>query len=559
MSARRQHAAALALCALALASVAAVATGPAAAQTDGVSNTTGATNVTDDLTLNASFASPEWPSSDVTVPETHNPLRLTANRSNYTVMVRSERLDASSIAEVLDEELETDDPDVADFGETEGGVFRMRVLDRTATIPANFSTAVTGPYTFEFAAGNTTATATTEVVRCECVGAGFLDDGGDGATFSTAQSGVVTVPVGLKHTDEAELEITGDDLDITATVVDGNDDGRVTLSLNTHLIGRNAPFDGNARPYWTRRGLSVRAPEDSVESIRVPEVPGGDYPLDTEEYDLTIRDRDDTLATSTLTVTESSDPALEARTGPADALTNATSDSLRTAAADGTLATAGTVSNGSALVYEAGGASLFGPFRTAVQGHTGPDRFVQAFLDLATARNESAVPGDVVDFGIDGPADARIELLNTSRNGGLTVRPDRGNDTLYVGLRTDRLAVENGTAVGSGASFDASLAVHGDTASQSVQFDEESTTGDDESTTPAPPSPEPPATPEQGTTPSPTTGDTPSPETAAQPADDPGAESPDATTTADGPGFGVAGVVLAVLALCAFAVGRNRD
>jgi len=557
MSARRQHVAALALCALALASVAAVATGPAAAQTDGVSNTTDATttNETGDLTLNASFASQQWPSSDVTVSETHNPLTLTADRANYTVTVRSEALDSSTLADVFADELATDDPDVADFGETEGGVFRMRVLDRNATILANFSTAVTRPYTFEFAAGNATATATTEIVRCECRGAGFLDDGGEGATFETPQSGVATLPIGLKEVGEFQVDIEGDDVDVTATVADGDDDDRVTLAVNTHLVARNAPFDDHALPYWTERGLWV-SDGDTLDSIEVREAPGGDDPLPVGEYDLAIRDGDETLATSTLSVTEPPEPALDARTGPADILANATADRLRAAIADDTLAD-GTISNGSALVYDVESASLFGPFRTAASGYDDGDRYTQAFLDLATARNDSAVPGDVVDFGIEGPADARIDLLNTSRNDGLTVRPDRVNDTLYVGLRTDRLAVENGTAVGSGASFDASLAVHGETASQSMQF-ADGTDGDDESTTPAPPSPEPPETPDQGTSPSsPATGDTPSPGTAAPPAADPGEDSPDATTTADGPGFGVTVVVAAVLALGAVAVGRR--
>ncbi|WP_299266481.1 hypothetical protein, partial [Halorientalis sp.] len=285
MTTTRQRVAALALCALALASVAVVATGPAAAQSDdGVSNTTDTTNATGDLTLDASFAAPQWPSSDVTVSETHNPLTLTANRANYTVTVRSEELDSSTLADVFADELATDDPAVADFGETEGGLFRMRVLDRNATILANFTTAVTQPYTFEFEAGNATATATTEIVRCTCRGAGFLDEGREGATFTTGQSGVVTLPIGLKDVDEFEVHTRGDDVDITATVVDGNDDDRVTLAANTHLLGRNAPFDDHAPPYWTERGLWVTDAADSIESVEVREGQGGDNPLPVGEY-----------------------------------------------------------------------------------------------------------------------------------------------------------------------------------------------------------------------------------------------------------------------------------
>ncbi|SDF27257.1 DUF7827 domain-containing protein [Halorientalis regularis] len=557
MTTTRQRVAALALCALALASVAAVATAPAAAQSDdGVSNTTDATNATGDLTLDAAFAAATWPSSDVTVSETHNPLTLTANRANYTVTVRSEELDSSTLADVFADELATDDPAVADFGETEGGLFRMRVLDRNATILANFTTAVTQPYTFEFEAGNATATATTEIVRCECVGAGFLADGRDGATFTAEQSSVVTVPVGLKNTDQAELEIDGDDLEITGTVVDGNDDDRVTLVLNTHLIGRNGPFDDHARPYWTRRGLSVRDSADGLESVRVPEVPGGDYPMDTEEFDVTIRDDDETLATTTLTITERSGAALDSRVGPAGLLTNVTAADLRSAVADGALTADETVPNGSALVYEIESPSLFGPLRTAASGYASADRYTQAFLDTVTDRNDSVIPGDAPAFDIDGPSNARIDLLNTSRNDGLVVVPDRENATLYVGVRTDRLAVANGTALGSGETFTASFGVYDRTASEAVQFADGA---DDESGTPAPPSPEPPATPEQGTSPSPDAGDTPSPETAAPPADDPTEGSPDATTTATGPGFGVAAVVAALLAVSSLAAGRRRD
>ena len=557
MTTTRQHAAALALCALALASVAVVATAPAAAQTDdGVSNTTDATNATDDLRLNASFVASQWPSSDVTVSETHNPLTLTANRSNYTVMVQSEALDSSTLAAVFADELATDDPAVADFGETEGGVFRMRVLERNATILANFTTAVTQSYTFEFEAGNATATATTEIVRCECRGAGFLDEGDEGARFTVGQSGVATLPIGLKHVDTADVHIDGDDVDITTTVVDGDDDDRVTLAANTHLLARNAPFDDHALPYWTERGLWVTDAEDRVESVDVREAPGGDYPLPVGEYDLTITVDDETLATSTLTVTDPSIAGVGARVGPSETLANATATTLRTAAADGTLAADETVSNGSALVYEVESASVFGPLWTAASGYDGSDRFAQAFLDTVTDRNESAVPGDVVTFDIAGPSDARVDLLNTSRDGGLVVAPDRENATLYVGLRTDRLAVANGTALDSGETLTANFGVYEQTASQAVQFADGT---DDDSGTPEPPSPEPPATPEQGPSPSPDTGDTPSPETAAPPADDPTEQSPDVTTTADGPGFGVAAVVAAVLAVSALAVGRRRD
>ncbi|SEP09151.1 hypothetical protein SAMN05216388_103229 [Halorientalis persicus] len=556
MTTTRQHAAALALCALALASVAVVATAPAAAQTDdGVSNTTDATNATGELSLDASFAASTWPSSDVTISETYNPLTLTANRSNYTVTVQSEALDSSTLADVFADELATDDPAVADFGETEGGVFRMRVLDRNATILANFTTAVTQPYAFEFEAGNATATATTEIVRCECVGAGFLDRGSEGATFTTGQSGVVTLPIGLKHVDTATVTIDGDDVDITATVVDGNDDDRVTLAANTHLLARNAPFDDHALPYWTERGLWVTDDADRVESVDVDEAPGGDYPLPVGEYDLTISADDETLATSELTVTDPSIAGVDARVGPADTLANATAASLRTAAADGTLAADEAVSNGSALVYEIESASLFGPLWTAASGDESQDRFAQAFLDTVTDRNDSAIPGDVVTVDIAGPSDARVDLLNTSRDGGLVVAPDRANATLYVGVRTDRLAVANGTALGSGETFTASVGVYDRTASEAVQFADGA---DDESGTPAPPSPEPPATPERGTSPSPDAGDTPSPETAAPPADDPTEQSPDATT-ATGPGFGVAAVVAALLAVSSLAVGRRRD
>ncbi|WP_424017088.1 hypothetical protein ACOZ4N_14550 [Halorientalis pallida] len=557
MTTTRQHVAALALCALALASVAAVATAPAAAQSDdGVSNTTDTTNATGDLTLDASFAAATWPSSDVTVPETHNPLTLTANRANYTVTVHSEELDSSTLADLFADELATDDPAVADFGETEGGVFRMRVLDRNATILANFTTAVTQEYTFEFEAGNATTTATTEIVRCTCRGAGFLDERGDGATFTTGQSGVVTLPIGLKHVETARVRLDGDDVDVTATVVDGNDDDRVTLTMNTHLLGRNAPFDDHALPYWTERGLWVADTADTLESVEVREGQGGDNPLPVGEYDLTITADGDTLATSTLTVTDPAVADFGARVGPADTLANPTAASLRRAAADGTLAADESVSNGSALVYEIESASVFGPLWTAASGYGGPDRYARAFLDTVTDRNESAVPGDVVTFDIGGPSADRVDLLNTSRNDGLVVVPDRENATLYVGVRTDRLAVANGTALGSGETFTANVGVYDRTASEAVAFAEAS---DDAAQTPEQPSPEPPATPEQGTSPSPDTGDTPSPETAAPPADDPAEDSPDATTTADGPGFGVAGVVAAVLAVSAFAVGRRRD
>jgi PGF-CTERM protein len=338
--------------------------------------------------------------------------------------------------------------------------------------------------------------------------------------------------------------------------VDGNDDDRIDLAANTHLLGRNAPFDDHALPYWTERGLWITDAADNVESVDVEEAPGGDYPLPVGEYDLTLRADDETLATSTLTVTDPSVAGLGAYVGPSDTITNATPTSLRTAAADGTLTANGTVLNGSALIYEIQSASLFGPLWTAASGYAGPDRYAQAFLDTATDRNDSAVPGDVTSFDISGPSNTRVDLQNTFRQAGLVTVPDRENGTLYVGLRTDRLAVANGTALGSGDRFTANFGVYDQTASEAVQFADGT---DDDDRTPEQPSPETPATPDQTTSPSPDTGDTPSPETAAPPADDPTEQSPDATTTADGPGFGVAAVVAAVLAVSALAVGRRRD
>ncbi|SEP09121.1 hypothetical protein SAMN05216388_103228 [Halorientalis persicus] len=558
MKTTRQRLAALTLCLLALASVT-VAIAPAAGQTAG--NDDGASNVTE---LDASF---EYDSVDGCNPHVEgewNSLTLTANAEAYAVTFHADGLDAEELVNIFDDGLDAAEPDISAVERVDDETVRLRVRSRNATLPANFSNVDTGDYEFVFEAGeNATATATVTKAEVSCVRAEFLR----GGSYESGRSGVVTVPIWLDETDEARVSITGSDLSLSADIVDGNDDGIVTLDLNTHLVGRDAPDDGHGRSYWTRQGLTVRDSADSIGDIALDDVPGGDDPLPTGEYELAVdRERIDyTLATAPLSITDTAAADFESWMGPADTLANATAGDLRRAIANGTLVDNESVSNGSALVYEIQSASVFGPLEAAVSQYDGSDRYAQAFFDIAADRELSTVPGNPVTFDIAADSGARIDLRETYRNDGLVFAPDRDNRTLYVGLRTDRLTVRNGTAVGSGQEFEANLTINGEISRQPVTFRGVNATLALPSTpqTPVAPTPDDTAT-ERDRAPTP---DTPGSttvggatvETPTSATVDSTGESPDATTAVTGPGFGVAGVLFAVLALSGLAAGRNRD
>ncbi len=540
---------ALTLCVLAVASLT-LATAPAAAQTD--AGTGDASNATE---LDASFEDDEaggcWSDSGV------NPPTLTANRDTYHVTVTANDLDSDTLVTIFDDELDTADPAIANLTRVDGGV-RMRVLARNVTITANISDEYvdTGDYAFEFVTdGNATAESVVTRTESECVNAVVMR----GGSVQTARSGVATIPIRLEEIDEARVRITNDDVSLAARIEDGNDDRFVTLSLNTHLVGRNAP-DGHGRTYWTREGLTVPEPADSITDIALEDAPGGNDPLPAGEYDIEVRHNEHTLDTGSLSITGTDVADFESWMGPADTLSNATAGDIRRAIANETLVDNESVSNDSALVYEIESASLFGPLEAAVSQYEGTDQYAQALFDVAADRELLTVPANPVTFDVTADSGTRIDLRETSRNDGLVVAADHDNDTLYLGLRTDRLAVANGTAVGSGAEFDASLTVDGDRSQEPVTFRDVNATLLLPSTpqTPAVSTPDDPGTEqdEPADTTVRTTSESTAAPTTAPPADDPTEQSPDATTTADGPGFGVAGVVLAVLALAALAMGR---
>ncbi|WP_336001277.1 hypothetical protein [Halorientalis halophila] len=563
MSTTRQHVVALTLCALALASVTVVATAPAAAHTGAGNDDGDASNATE---LDAIF---EHEGVDGCPPEAGiNPLTLTANRAPFDVTVTAADLDADHLFTVFDDELNTDDPAITNLTRTDDGV-RMRVRDRNATITANFSDAYipTDDHEIRFeTGGGATADDVVTVLESDCIDALILRGGSD----ETARSGVVDVPIQLHEIDEARVRLTGEDLSLSVDVEDVNDDGLVTLVVNTHLVGRNAPNDGHGSTYWTREGLTVGEPVDSLTEITLDDAPGGDDPLPAGEYDVAVRKNDHTLDTHSLSVTETAVADFESWTGQSDTLENATAGDLRRAIGNDTLADDDSVANGSALVYEIESSSLFGPLEAAATRYDGSDRYAKAFLDVAADRELSTVPGNPVRFGIAGDSGARIELRDTYRNDGLVVARDYLNRTLYVGLRTDRLVLDNGTVRWSGQEFEANLTIHDEIDRQPVRFS-------DANASTAPPSTPSTATPDrtvdQPTSPteqaeSPetetrvsTTDETAAPETTG-PSTDAGTEdSPAAarTTTGDGAGFGVAAPLAALAVICSLVLARFRS
>lgn len=558
METTRQRLAALTLCLLALAAVT-VATASAAAQT-GAGNDDG--DVSNPTELDASFRYDGDLACHDEIEGDTNPLTLTADHDEYDVTVSALGLDADELVRIFDDELDTADPAISDVERVEGESVRIRVQGRNVTIPANFSDIDVGDYEFTLAAGeDVTARVTTRYAEGDCLYAQFLL----GGSYETGRSDVLTIPIQLDETHDVRLSITGDDLSLSVGIEDGNEDGLVTLSLNTHLVGRNGPDDKHKRAYWTREGLSIRDADDAITDITVDDIPGGDDPLPAGEYELTVESEEVEyrLGTGSLSIIDTAMADFESWMGPADVLTNATTGDFRRAIANGTLVDNESVSNGSALVYEIESVSVFGPLEAAASQYDGSDRYAQAFFDVAADREIAAVPGNPVTFDITADSGARIDLQETSRTDGLVFARDRDNRTLYLGLRTGRLAVRNGTAVGSGQEFDAGLTINGEPSQQPVTFRGVNATLALPSTpqTPVVSAPDDTAT-EQDRSPTPdtrgsTTVGRATAETPAPTAGDATSEPPD-TTTADGPGFGVTGVVLAVLALCAFAV-RRRD
>ena len=560
METTRQRLAALTLCLLALASVMA-ATAPAAAQTGAGNDDAGVSNATE---LDASFEYDVVEGCRLGNQNATTPLTLTANRERYDVTVQANDINGALLADVFADERRSDDPAITNIEQLNDTAIRMTVSGRNVTVPANFSTVGNGDYALTFETdGGATATAEIFYPHIDCADATFLR----GGSYESSRSDIVTIPIVLEYPDDIRVHIRNGGLSLTANVEDGNDDGLVTLSLNTHLIGRNAPDDGHGRGYWTREGISVHDSNDTITGITVDDIPGGEDPLPTGEYDLVVDNgkSEYRLGTAPLSITGTALTDFESWMGPADTLTNATAGDLRRAIANGTLVDNESVSNESALVYEIQSASVFGPLEAAASQYDGSDRYAQAFLDIAGGQAASTVPGNPVTFDIAADSGARIDLRETYRNDGLVFAPDRDNRTLYVGLRTDRLAVTNGTAVGSGQEFEANLTINGEISRQPVTFREVNATLVLPSTpqTPVASTPNDPGT-EQDRSETPdtqvsTTVGLATAETPAPTADDTTEESPDATTTVNGPGFGIAAVVLAVLALSTLAAGRRRE
>lgn len=165
-------------------------------------------------------------------------IEMTSNRGTYTVNVTAEGLDEDDLAEIFNNTANNDFVNGTDNDEDDDDSVQLNTSS-DGTIEANFSRFdETGEFTFDFEVSDTTATASATVdVGEEDVEIDFTQ-----SSFTEETGDIVEISIEMEDTTEAFIFVGGEDVNYLERVhvVDDNEDGEVTLSMNTFLAGTDA-------------------------------------------------------------------------------------------------------------------------------------------------------------------------------------------------------------------------------------------------------------------------------------------------------------------------------
>ncbi|SEO89811.1 surface glycoprotein [Halorientalis persicus] len=436
-------------------------------------------------------------------------LEADSARTGYNLLVEADGLDDDEIVNVFDDEFEDGDSDNSlgdvfdasegsaddgDFGADlssdsydDGVVFEN--VNSDANITANFSTVDIGDYEFSFEVTDTgvSDTSSVSVTEEDDVNAEILR----GGVATAAQGDFAVIPIQLEETDEAKVNVGFNDVNFNASfrVEDGNDDGVVTVEMNTFIAGRE---DGDLPGYvineigtdWTDDddsrtvsesndianetldlALSASDNEDSVtttsgsDDISTDELGmvarkaddlgaspptagvGIEGPMEPDQYDVNVTYQGNELDVGTVQVVEPQVSDIKSWTMPGDVFSDVEEDEtaeIYEYVNAGELTQTNNVAEEDVLVYQIQSTSMFGALKFVEEG---TNDYAKALNKIASYDNTDSFKFSVEQTEDTTSANQQEKelVLSNSNNNGIKVVPDERNSSLFVVMKEDNL------------------------------------------------------------------------------------------------------------------------
>ena len=169
-------------------------------------------------------------------------LSVESNRAgSFDHFVRSEQLNDEDLLQVFPSAVNPTDVDTDDDGETSNDGIRI-TAGQDAVAPVNFDGIETGNYSFTF---NVTDTTASDDASVRVVEPGRGEITFENNIVSQARGDVASIEMNLENVDRGRLVIGSNESNFNSTVTfeDADDDGTVTITLNTLTPNEASAFD----------------------------------------------------------------------------------------------------------------------------------------------------------------------------------------------------------------------------------------------------------------------------------------------------------------------------
>ena len=259
-------------------------------------------------------------------------------------------------------------------------------------------------------------------------GGGTAPADGGNATFNRStvtqdRGDIAAVELGLTNASEATVTIGSRAVNYEAnvTVADADDDGELTLLVNSYLAGTVA---NETRTYDTLAGAdAIVGTNRTTEQL--------DTPLEASSYNLSVAVEGRETDTATLRLAERSTDELVTWTAPAASFGNVTNASeVAVALDDGRITTTDTVASGDVLVLQSKISGVYGALAAA-----NVTELVERGMFNLTIRQTNPDTNR---------RPKRLVLDRSLANDSIRVIPDPDNDVLYVNVDTRAAVFERG-------------------------------------------------------------------------------------------------------------------
>ncbi|MFD1589252.1 BGTF surface domain-containing protein [Halorientalis brevis] len=377
-------------------------------------------------------------------------LEFDSNRDEFPVRVTSDNLDEDDLYSMFNEDGDSAVKNLVK--DDEDNEIRF-TLTGDQDVSVNFTDINTGDYTLDFEARDTGVQTSESITVTE-------EDDND-ATFGTVapvgQGDVAVVPINLENTDEGKVYMGYNDVGFNATfeIEDDNDDGKVTVLLNTYSLGRN---DAS-----TAEAIDTLDDSDTISSVELNDPRPGlsDPPLAAASYDINVTNVDDSTdyeyAVTTLQVTESKINSLNSWIAPEedfDEIDNDEPQDVWALQADEHLTESDSVAEDDTLVWQIKSTGLAGAIESAdTASGSDNDDYEEAFVNLMdedwTDNNypNSDIFADDFEFRMyqsDTEANFNpyeVSFARMEDQGGLKVVPDQRNGSVFVVMDESKIPV----------------------------------------------------------------------------------------------------------------------